>query len=266
MHKGCNKLYPDKSKLFKHMRVHFGINPYKCSYCSKSFNDKGNLKTHLRIHTNERPYKCFLCVKSFKTESQLKEHAFSHFPDKPFQCPYCNKFYKRKGVLKIHMRIHLNDQEYLDKKELFENIVNKINKKESNESNYTYSNSTNERSKDTTPIATPPSPIKKRKSLDKVFSLSNDENDFNYENNEPYLPNINLDYNINFMDNKIKNDEGDNLFLMDDKIDKIEKKDFSLFNGLEIDDKIDDMSESDFMGSLGGKKSFYNSEFSFNEY
>jgi uncharacterized Zn-finger protein len=43
--------------MIAHLRTHFGIKPFICSFCFKKFNEKGNLKTHLRIHTGERLFK-----------------------------------------------------------------------------------------------------------------------------------------------------------------------------------------------------------------
>ena len=120
-----------KNKLLAHIRAHFGLKPYECHMCSKSFNDKGNLKTHLRVHTGERPYKCNICSKAFKTEGQVREHFGSHFKNKPFQCPYCLKYYKRKGVLKYHMLIHRNDPSFLEKKDYYEEMVKKLDNKNS---------------------------------------------------------------------------------------------------------------------------------------
>lgn len=257
LHKGCNKYYSDRTKLYKHMRIHFGINPYKCNYCYKSFNDKGNLKVHLRTHTNERPYKCLLCAKAFKTESQLKQHTFSHFPDKPFQCPYCHQFYKRKGVLKIHMRKHLYDQDYLDKKEFFANFVEKMYMKNTSESNCQFSNSLNEESKNTNQTDTPPTPILKMIKPEKLFDFSISEDNYNYETNEPNLPNINYDY-VNFLDNNEKNIN--NLFLMDKKInflERVEKEDNNLFSKMEVDE----ISEMKFVNPLTEKKNNFNSDF-----
>ena len=65
--KNCDKIFKFKNNLIVHIRTHYKIKPYKCSYCPKTFNEKGNLKIHLRIHTGERPYCCKECQKNFKT-------------------------------------------------------------------------------------------------------------------------------------------------------------------------------------------------------
>ena len=116
--------------MIAHLRTHFGIKPFICSFCLKKFNEKGNLKTHLRIHTGERPFKCDKCQKSFKALGQLREHNTSHTGIKPFQCPLCLKYYRRKGILKNHIIIHHSDKKifpciYCDKQFSDENKLDK---------------------------------------------------------------------------------------------------------------------------------------------
>ena len=41
---------------------------YKCSFCEQGFNKSGTLKKHIMIHNGDRPFKCSVCKKSsFKT-------------------------------------------------------------------------------------------------------------------------------------------------------------------------------------------------------
>ncbi len=124
----CQKTYHLKNILLAHLRTHYKIKPYICSYCSKTFNEKGNLKTHVRIHTGERPFKCKICSKSFKALGQLKDHFISHTGLKPFQCPFCKKFYRRKEILKNHFEIHKKDEYFLKNKEEYKEMAENINK------------------------------------------------------------------------------------------------------------------------------------------
>jgi hypothetical protein len=161
--KNCQRSYTLKNILLAHLRTHYGIKPFVCSYCSKSFNEKGNLKTHIRIHTGERPFKCKKCNKGFKALGQLKDHLISHTGFKPFQCPYCQKFYRRKEILKNHVIIHAKDpyfqtnqqkfKEMLDNVKNMKNIMHEFDssdsfyKSNSLDSNFNYSISSNEESK-----------------------------------------------------------------------------------------------------------------------
>ena len=124
----CQKSYALKNILLAHLRTHYKIKPFICSYCSKSFNEKGNLKTHIRIHTGERPFTCQKCHKSFKALGQLKDHFISHTGLKPFQCPHCKKYYRRKEILKNHFEIHKKEPFFTKNEEKYREMLDNINK------------------------------------------------------------------------------------------------------------------------------------------
>ncbi len=196
-----------------HLRTHYKIKPYICTYCSKSFNEKGNLKTHIRIHTGERPFKCKKCQKSFKALGQLKDHFISHTGLKPFQCPYCKKYYRRKEILKNHFDIHKKEDYFINNKDAYEQMIQTINKMK-NIVLY-YNDNKIESKKD------------KVKNNNKIINLNstnsgNDTNlslgsnsleeknqEFPETNNEKNNLNTNIDKNDNIKDNKISFDDSD---------------------------------------------------------
>jgi uncharacterized Zn-finger protein len=45
--------FSTSSCLTKHMRVHSGERPYKCSTCGKAFSHSGDLVKHMRVHSGE---------------------------------------------------------------------------------------------------------------------------------------------------------------------------------------------------------------------
>lgn len=48
---------------------------YKCIYCGKCFHQSYDLQRHIRVHTGEKPYKCTECNYSAAQSAHLKSHC-----------------------------------------------------------------------------------------------------------------------------------------------------------------------------------------------
>ncbi|KAJ3665433.1 hypothetical protein Zmor_000929 [Zophobas morio] len=108
----CNKSFPYKSYLKRHMTVHVTNKKYKCSQCDKKFINQHNLSVHMQTHSGSFPYMCKFCDRGFAWPSLLKRHLNSHTSMAEFQCKYCSKKMLHLSSLKLHEKMHLYRPSY----------------------------------------------------------------------------------------------------------------------------------------------------------
>ena len=73
----CTKLYDDKNKLFKHVRVkHLDLLNYKCNQCPKPYEEWNGMRAHLdEVHNIPAPdLRCQKCNKLFYQKNKLVAH------------------------------------------------------------------------------------------------------------------------------------------------------------------------------------------------
>lgn len=68
------KGFSRSNKLVRHMRIHTGVRPYKCTHCDRAFTQSNDLTLHIRRHTGEKPYVCGVCGDRFIQGTALQTH------------------------------------------------------------------------------------------------------------------------------------------------------------------------------------------------
>lgn len=68
----CHKVFIDKHRMLRHLKIHENIREFKCDKCDKSFNQKRTLKEHNLTHSSSRQFECKICLKKFVQPNHLK--------------------------------------------------------------------------------------------------------------------------------------------------------------------------------------------------
>uniref|UniRef100_A0A8C5WKM3 Zinc finger protein 770 n=1 Tax=Leptobrachium leishanense TaxID=445787 RepID=A0A8C5WKM3_9ANUR len=136
----CDKVFPSRSKLERHLLIHMGLRPFVCAQCGRSFRQKTHLKVHQLTHSQKKTlFQCSHCLKAFKTQGKLLKHEEVHTQQNhlqnilsrgkgsrrvkreaskvvsvnvnPFQCPICEQCFENQQILDSHACITMEDVE-----------------------------------------------------------------------------------------------------------------------------------------------------------
>ena len=96
---GTNK----PGNLAMHLSVHGIGDRFKCDQCDKDYPSKRDLQKHMKIH-NSCPQKCNQCGKMYATVKNLKEHIANMHSEKRLECDECDQMFSTIGRLNIHKK------------------------------------------------------------------------------------------------------------------------------------------------------------------
>lgn len=103
----CNKTF-DRQRSLKYHSITHAPPIYACEVCKKAFVTMPKLKRHMLIHDGIRPFKCTEpgCGKGFTTNSNLNVHRRQHTGEKPFSCSVCGRQFAHHSHAKAHLKVH----------------------------------------------------------------------------------------------------------------------------------------------------------------
>lgn len=117
----CNKQFPTKTKLNRHVDTHIGEKNFICNFCGKAFRKQSILNEHYNVHSGKKSFKCDLCSNSYTRMHSLKIHkkevhgigtVKSRGREKKFSCNMCDAKFHANTLLQAHIRTHVGEKPF----------------------------------------------------------------------------------------------------------------------------------------------------------
>ena len=113
----CNKAFPRKNALDRHVFIHSELKNFACELCSLAFKSNNNLRHHCAVHHENRHYKCKYCYRRFRSSDGRKFHYLKEHNDqieslgfKLYPCTYCDHVSATYQLSVQHLSIHVDNK------------------------------------------------------------------------------------------------------------------------------------------------------------